>query len=147
MPRHERTPAPCSHTGLSPCIPASLLTSRMNHRILSMYTMTRIHSKPRAPELVSMDGLSRAAECLKVLAHPVRLRIVDVILQGEFPVHRIAELCGVQPHQACEHLRLMKGYGLLASRRVGRTVYYRVAAPQLPGIFECIRRSCETDKD
>ncbi len=98
------------------------------------------------PELLELDGLHRVAECLKVLAHPVRLRMVDVLLQGEFPVHRIAELVGLPPHQACEHLRLMQGHALLASDRRGRTVYYRVANPSLPGLMECIRKSCQKDR-
>ena len=96
----------------------------------------------KKPKLLVMEGLCRAAECLKVLAHPVRLRMVDILLQGEFPVHRIAELVDLPPHQTCEHLRLMQGHSLLASQRRGRTVYYRVANPNLPGIMECIRKSC-----
>jgi len=97
-------------------------------------------------KLLETQDLCRVAECLKVLAHPVRLRIVDILLQGEFPVHRIAEMVNLPPHQACEHLRLMQGHALLTSRRQGRTVYYRVANPNLPGIMECIRRNCGKDR-
>ena len=66
-------------------------------------------TKSKGPDLVPMEAMEAAAECLKVMAHPVRLRMVDILMQGEFPVHEIAELCGVGPHQACEHLRLMQG--------------------------------------
>ena len=55
----------------------------------------------------------KAAECLKVMAHPVRLKIVDILMQGDFAVHEIAELCDTSPNQTCEHLRLLKGHGLL----------------------------------
>ena len=96
--------------------------------------------------LLEMAGLCQAANCLKVLAHPVRMRIVDILLQGEFPVHKIAELCELPPHQTCEHLRLMQGHSLLASARRGSAVYYRVANPSLPGIIECIRRNCHEDR-
>ena len=91
---------------------------------------------------IGPEGLSRAAECLKVLAHPVRLRIVDILTGGQLPVNRIAELCQLPPHQTCEHLRLMLGHGLLASQRQGRSVIYRIIAPQLPGIMDCIRKNC-----
>jgi DNA-binding transcriptional ArsR family regulator len=101
----------------------------------------------KKPKLLAMEALCQAAECLKVLAHPVRLRMVDILLQGDFPVHRIAELCELPPHQACEHLRLMQGHSLLASERKGRTVYYRVANPSLPGIMECIRKNCGKDRE
>ncbi len=93
-------------------------------------------------KLLDMRWLSRAAECLKVLAHPARLRIVDILMQGEHPVHEIATMCELPAHQACEHLRLMQGHGLLASDRRGRAVIYRIANPQLPGILECIRKNC-----
>ena len=94
------------------------------------------------PELLSMDALSKAAGCLKVMAHPIRLRIVDALQQGEFAVHEIAELCGLSPHQTCGHLRLMQSHGLLDSQRNGRTVYYRIASPQLPALLRCIRDNC-----
>jgi ArsR family transcriptional regulator, zinc-responsive transcriptional repressor len=93
--------------------------------------------------LLPVEQMCRAAECLKVMAHPVRLRMVDILMQGEFPVHQIAALCETSPDQTCEHLRLMKGHGLLSSERRGRTVYYKIATPQLPGLINCIRKNCE----
>ena len=94
------------------------------------------------PELLPMESLCKAAGCLKVLAHPVRLRIVDLLMQGEFPVHEVARACGTGPAATCEHLRLMQSHGLLASSRRGRAVYYRVANPNLPGVLACIRKNC-----
>ena len=96
----------------------------------------------RKPELMADSVLEEAAECLKVMAHPVRLKIVNILMQGEFAVHEIAELCHTLPNQACEHLRLLKGHGLLSSKRRGRTVYYRIATPRLPKLIECIGRTC-----
>lgn len=92
-------------------------------------------------ELMSMEHLSHAAECLKVLAHPVRLRIVDLLLQGHFPVGEIAQRCAIRSSQASEHLRLMQSHGLLRSSRVHRKVYYEVAAPHVPKIIACIREN------
>ena len=94
-------------------------------------------------DLLPVSVLEGAAECLKVLAHPVRLRIVDILMQGDFQVGEIAELCDVRPHQASEHLRLLKGHGLLQSSRDGRSVFYRIADARLPGLLTCIR-TCST---
>ncbi len=99
-------------------------------------------------DLVPMGTLFRAAECLKVMAHPQRLQIVDILMesqarQTEMTVNQIARLCGLPPHQACEHLRLLKGYNLLDSERRGRTVIYRIVDPRLPGLLTCIRRCCD----
>jgi len=93
-------------------------------------------------ELMPVEFLEQAAACLKVMAHPARLRMVDILMQGEFAVHEIAQLCELPPHQACEHLRLLKGQGFLDSERRGRTVYYRIASPRLPRLLECIRSTC-----
>ena len=93
-------------------------------------------------EMLPMDVLAEAASCLKVLAHPVRLRIVDILMQGEFPVREISEMCEVKQHQACEHLRLMQSCGLLRSERHGQMVYYKIAAPQLPALLGCVRQHC-----
>lgn len=92
--------------------------------------------------LIPIDTLAQAAECLKVMAHTVRLRIVDLLMQGEFTVGEIAERCGVNPNQACEHLRLMQTHGLLAAERRGRSVYYRIASPRLPKLLDCLRSTC-----
>lgn len=93
-------------------------------------------------DLLPSDALEAAAECLKVMAHPVRLKIVDILLQGEFCVNDIARLCEIPPHQACGHLRLLQGHGLLDSHRESRTVLYRVISPNLPGLIRCLRQNC-----
>ncbi|MCF7954479.1 MAG: metalloregulator ArsR/SmtB family transcription factor [Phycisphaerae bacterium] len=98
--------------------------------------------KSKNIKLVDIDKLNGAAECLKVMAHPVRLRIVNILMQGEFAVHEIAELCETSPNQTCEHLRLLRGLGLLSSERRGRTVYYKILSPRLPSLLECITKNC-----
>lgn len=87
---------------------------------------------------VDMPRLSAAAECLKVLAHPVRLRVVQLLLHGSFTVGEIAEDCQVPENVASEHLRLMQRCGFLVNERAGRRVYYRVAEPHLERILDCI---------
>lgn len=94
-------------------------------------------------EMLPMDALTEAAACLKIMAHPVRLRIVDILMQGDFPVHAIAEMCGVRQHQACEHLRLMQGCGLLKSERRAQSVFYKIASPRLPSLINCVRQHCD----
>ncbi len=98
---------------------------------------------PANDGLLPESALAEAAECLRVMAHPLRLRMVELLLQAQRPVNAVARLCGLSPAQTCGHLRLLKGHGLLSSVRKGRTVYYRVASPQLPGLIRCIRKNCD----
>jgi ArsR family transcriptional regulator, zinc-responsive transcriptional repressor len=94
-------------------------------------------------DLMPMEILAQASECLRLLAHPIRLRMIEILMQGEFAVHEIARICELNPNQTCDHLRLLKGHRLLDSKRRGRTVYYTIAAPQPTGIIECIRKNCK----
>jgi DNA-binding transcriptional ArsR family regulator len=93
---------------------------------------------PRRPRLTSLDALGQAAECLRTLAHPHRLRIVQMLLGGRYTVGALAEACGIPSHMASEHLRLMQRCGFLSVERVGRCVYYTVAEPHLASIMACI---------
>lgn len=93
-------------------------------------------------DLLPIDALESAAACLKLLAHPVRLRIVDILMQGDFSVGEISEMCEVRHNQACEHLRMMQRFGLLTSERHGQMVYYKIASPQLPALLGCVRVHC-----
>ncbi|NOX58172.1 MAG: helix-turn-helix transcriptional regulator [Planctomycetes bacterium] len=97
--------------------------------------MARKKHKP-----ITMAALFRAAECLKTLAHPHRLRMVDLLLHDEYTVGDLAEACEIQSHMASEHLRMMKDRGLLNSRRDGRRTYYRVEDEGLASIMQCIQK-------
>jgi ArsR family transcriptional regulator, zinc-responsive transcriptional repressor len=43
--------------------------------------------------LTSVNALAEAAECLKTLAHPHRLRMVQMLLQGRYSVGELSEAC------------------------------------------------------
>jgi len=88
--------------------------------------------------LTRLEALSQAAECLRVLAHPHRLRMIQMLLQGEFTVGELAEACELPTAMASEHLRLMQRCGFLDSQKVSRKVYYRVVEPHLENILACI---------
>lgn len=94
--------------------------------------------KNSAKPPLNMDALTEAAECLKALAHPVRIRMVQLLLSGRYTVGEIAEDCGIAENLASEHLRLMQRCGFFTSERDGRRVYYQVAEPHLEDLMRCI---------
>jgi DNA-binding transcriptional ArsR family regulator len=100
--------------------------------------MTKETNEIRPPHLTDLEALSQAAECLKTLAHPHRLRIVQMLLRGRYTVGELAEACGVPSHMASEHLRLMQRCGFLLSEKEGRRVFYTIAEPHLANIMACI---------
>ncbi len=87
---------------------------------------------------MEMESLEHAAECLRTIAHPCRLRIIELLLRKERPVGELAEACAIPSHMASEHLRLLKDRGLLKNRREGRKVFYSVAEPMLANIIDCV---------
>ena len=99
-----------------------------------MPSKTKRNSKPAGDP----QAFTQAAECLKTLAHPVRLRIVQLLLHGRYTVGELAEDCGIPDNVASEHLRLMQRCGFFTSEREGRKVYYQVAEPHLEDIMNCV---------
>lgn len=95
-------------------------------------------SKTAASKLLSLEALAEAAECLRTLAHPFRLRMVQMLLNGKYAVGELAEACEIPSHMASEHLRLMQRCGFLTAEKDGRYVYYSVAEPHLASIMSCI---------
>lgn len=96
--------------------------------------MTKKKSKP----LTDLKALEQAAECLKIIAHPWRLRMIQMLLRDRYRVGELAEACEIAPNMASEHLRLMQRAGLLESERDGRKTYYTVAEPHLADILRCV---------
>ena len=93
---------------------------------------------PNLPELIPMDRLEMASECLKTIAHPCRLRMIQMLLENRYTVGELADACEIQSHIASTHLRLLKHCGLLEPERDGRKTFYRVTEPCLKKIMECI---------
>jgi len=90
------------------------------------------------PGLIGLDALEQAAECLRTLAHPHRLRMIQMLLSGRYTVGELADACGIPSHMASEHLRLMQRCGFLNSEKEGRKAYYQIAEPHLANIMACV---------
>ncbi|MBS0261124.1 MAG: winged helix-turn-helix transcriptional regulator [Planctomycetes bacterium] len=91
-----------------------------------------------ASTLTDLNALAEAAECLKTLAHPHRLRMIQMLIRGRYTVGELAEACGIPSHMASEHLRLMQRCGFLASEKEGRKAYYQIAEPHLISLMNCV---------
>ena len=89
-------------------------------------------------KLTPLSALAQAAECLKILAHPHRLRIIQMLLRDRYTVGELAEACEIPSHMASEHLRLMQRCGFLTSEKEGRKTFYEVTEPHLQDIMKCV---------
>lgn len=106
----------------------------------------RQHAARAELALTDLKALEQAAECLKILAHPHRLRIVQMLLRSEYTVGDLAEACEIPSAMASEHLRLMQRCGFLSSDKDGRKVFYKVVEPHLGQLMSCIERRFGNDE-
>ena len=81
-------------------------------------------------EFVKAQSFDREAEILKVLGHPVRLKIVAGLMSQSCNVKKIWECLGLPQATVSQHLALLKNKGIIAGRRDGVEVYYEVVSPQ-----------------
>lgn len=77
--------------------------------------------------VIDLDRLHAAVDLLKALAAPVRLALVAELAQGPRCVHQLVEQVGVSQSLVSQHLRVLRGAGLVRAGRRGREVEYRLA--------------------
>lgn len=90
--------------------------------------------------LMDSSFLEQAAETLKVVAHPVRLRLLELICREEVPVTLLAEQAGIPQAVASQHLRLLARAGAVESRRAGHQVYYYITNPHVLALLSCMQQ-------
>jgi DNA-binding transcriptional ArsR family regulator len=100
--------------------------------------MTTKAKEAKTAKLTPLEALEQASECLKTIAHPHRLRMIQMLLRGRYTVGELAEACEIPSHMASEHLRLMQRCGLLTAEKDGRKAYYQIAEPHLGNIMTCV---------
>jgi len=99
-------------------------------------------ARPRAPfPGLDRDGFELEADLIRVLAHPKRLMIVDLLGRGPNTVSEIAERLKMSLQNTSQHLRVMKDRGVVHARRDGREVRYALVSPVLAESCRLVRRA------
>lgn len=90
--------------------------------------------------LMADEKIEFATSMFKLLGHPLRLRIVEILdLEGEMTVNDIAEATGQHQSTVSNYLNKFKNRGLLQGRREGNQTYYSLAEPKLTTLLNCLR--------
>ncbi len=90
-------------------------------------------------EEIPYEDLERAAEVLKAMAHPLRLKIVEILHKnGELTVTEISKHLGISQSLTSQQLGKMKVQGIIKSRREGNTVFYSIEHPGAVKIIHCL---------
>ncbi|MQA74755.1 MAG: metalloregulator ArsR/SmtB family transcription factor [Solirubrobacterales bacterium] len=80
------------------------------------------------------------AEFFRAIGHPVRVRILELLRDGERSVGDLQAALTIDSSGTSQHLGALRKQGLLESRREGTSVYYRVKDPRTFQLLEVARQ-------
>ncbi len=87
------------------------------------------------------EFLSEVCDKIKVLGHPLRIKIVEHLEKGDASVSEIMKFVNVSQPITSQHLLLMKSKGILYSRREGNVIIYSIKDNMILGLLSCLRKS------
>ena len=83
-----------------------------------------------------MDALKNAAVLFKLLSHPSRLAILQVLRDGEECVCHMEAALGLRQAYISQQLMVLRQAGLVADRREGWNIFYRVVKPEVYALLD-----------
>ena len=93
-----------------------------------------------APATISSDSdRLRFAAVGRALSDPKRLCVLESLAVGELSVSDLSSRVGCQVPNMSQHLAVLRSAGLVASRRVGSTIYYRLADARILEAYALIQ--------
>jgi DNA-binding transcriptional ArsR family regulator len=93
-----------------------------------------------APATISSDSdRLRFAAVGRALSDPKRLCVLESLAAGELSVSDLSSRVGCQVPNMSQHLAVLRSVGLVASRRVGSTIYYRLADARILEAYALIQ--------
>jgi ArsR family transcriptional regulator len=79
------------------------------------------------------------AEFFKALAHPIRIRILDALREGEKGVNELSVLLEIEPANVSQQLAILRVRNIVLGRKAGNNVFYSVADPALFRLLDVAR--------
>lgn len=80
------------------------------------------------------------AELFKALGHPLRIRILELLGDGEVSVRELLRELEVEASTASQQLGILRARGIVESRRSDGTVFYRIRDPLISDLLDVGRR-------
>lgn len=84
------------------------------------------------------------AQLFRVLGHPVRIRILELLSEGERTVRDLQAQLDLDSSGTSQHLAALRQQGLLDGRRAGTSVYYRIKDPRVSQLLTVARQILTT---
>lgn len=87
----------------------------------------------------SIKDIEPLAAVFKALGHPVRLMMVEMLMDGERCVCELQSGSGRDMSTISSHLNVLKNSGIVRCEQRGKNVYYELACPCLEDVFSCLK--------
>ncbi|MBL8678034.1 MAG: helix-turn-helix transcriptional regulator [Myxococcales bacterium] len=101
---------------------------------------TTPHSHDHAPRRTTVGpaALARAAGLFRAAGDPARLRLLEILSQGELCVSEVAALTGDDLSAISQRLRILRAEHLVARRREGKHVFYALADSHVADLLRAV---------
>lgn len=86
------------------------------------------------------ESVERAAEFLRTVAHAGRLRIVCALIEGERSASELARAARLPAPALSQQAAILEAKGIIGRRREGRSVLYRLSAPEAKALAKLLYR-------
>ncbi|WP_030548647.1 metalloregulator ArsR/SmtB family transcription factor [Streptomyces albus] len=80
------------------------------------------------------------AEFFRMLGHPVRIRVLELLQDGPMPVRELLAAIEVEPSSLSQQLAVLRRSGIVGSKREGSTVVYALASGDVADLMVAARR-------
>ncbi|WP_350275884.1 metalloregulator ArsR/SmtB family transcription factor [Kribbella sp. HUAS MG21] len=80
------------------------------------------------------------AEFFRILGHPVRIRVLELLQDGPRPVRDLLAEIGIEASSLSQQLAVLRRYGIVTSRREGSSVVYELAGGDVAELLRTARR-------
>src|SRR3954469_20122251 len=89
---------------------------------------------------VSLPLYQAKAEFFRMLGHPVRIRVLELLQDGPTPVRDLLAAIEVEPASLSQQLAVLRRSGIVTSKREGSTVVYELAGGDVADLMRAARR-------
>ena len=86
-----------------------------------------------------MDNYKNQAKLFKLLIHPTRLAILDILREGEQCVCHLEAVLGLRQAYISQQLMVLRDGGLIEDRRDGRNIFYLTSHPEIYDVIDAMR--------
>lgn len=93
-----------------------------------------------AEKKIKNDPLDAQTQVFKILTHPTRIAILNILRDGEHCVCHMEAYLGFRQSYISQQLAVLREAGLIQDRRDGWNIFYRVVKPDIYAVLDAVQK-------